>query len=112
MATKKEMGIEKIIKVYIPCPSSKEAEKVAMHLLRKRLIACANIFPIKSMYWWKGNIENTSEYVVLAAARKQDYQTIVTETKKIHPYDVPLIGMFGMNANMEYEKWLIKETKK
>ena len=36
----------KYIFVYITNPTKKEAEKIARHLLEKRLIACANVFPV------------------------------------------------------------------
>jgi periplasmic divalent cation tolerance protein len=44
---------------YITNPSKEEAKRIAKHLLDKRIIACANIFPIESMYWWDGKDQNT-----------------------------------------------------
>ena len=42
--------------VYITCKDKKEARKISRFLLEKKLIACANIFPIESMYRWEGKM--------------------------------------------------------
>jgi len=47
--------------VYITCRDEKEAVKISRHLLNKRLIACSNIHPIRSLYWWKGKIQDGKE---------------------------------------------------
>lgn len=51
----------KYIFVYIANPTRKEAERIARHLLKKRLIACANVFSAESLYQWKGKIEKTKD---------------------------------------------------
>ena len=97
------------ILVYITNPSKKVAKDVALHLLKKRLIACANIFPIESMYWWKGKIEQTKEVVLIAKTRKENFNKVKNEVKKIHPYTVPCIIKLSAEANKDYEDWLNKE---
>lgn len=96
--------------IYITNPDRKTAKKIALRLLKKRLIACANIFPIESVYWWKGKIENAKE-VVLILKTKEKFNKIKNEVKKIHPYSIPCIIKFDVEANEEYENWLKRETK-
>ena len=38
--------------IYITCKDEEEAVKISKHLLDKRLIACSNMYPIRSMFWW------------------------------------------------------------
>ena len=95
--------------LYVISKDKKEAEKISMHLLKKRLIACANIFPIKSMYWWKRKIVNSAEYAVLAKTNNKNYKKAVDEIKKIHSYEIPCILRFDAKANKEYEDWANKE---
>jgi len=40
-----------------------EAKKVARHLLEKRIIGCANVYPIQSMYRWESKIVEGVENV-------------------------------------------------
>ena len=77
------------ILIYVTHRNQKAAEKIANHLLKKRLIACANFFPIKSSYWWKGKIENGKEIVSLLKAKEENWHKIKSEIEKIHPCEPP-----------------------
>ena len=48
-----------IIIIYIAYPNLKEAKRVTGMLLKRRLIACANYFPVASVYRWKGKVEES-----------------------------------------------------
>ena len=93
--------------LYIPCPSKEEAEKIAKELLQKKLIACANIFPISSLYLWKGKIEERNEFVLLVKTNKE----VEEEVKKLHSYENPCIGKIPIEFNKEYSNWLQSELK-
>ncbi len=101
-----------MIFVYITNPTEKEAEKIARHLLKKRLIACANIFPIKSLYHWKKRIAEDREFVLIAKTAAKNYGRIKKEVEKIHPYEIPCIAKIPATANPPYAAWIEKETKK
>ena len=102
----------KYIFVYITNPTKKEAEKIARHLLEKRLIACANIFPIESFYWWKKKIESGKEFVLIGKTIEKKYQKIIGEVEKNHSYSVPCIVKLPVEFNEKYGKWLIGELGK
>lgn len=97
--------------VYITCKDEEEAETISMHLLSKRLIACANISPIKSMYWWKGKIEAQKEVVITAKTLENKYEKIKEEVSKLHSYEIPCILKIGAEANESYDKWVKEEVK-
>ena len=96
---------------YITCRDEKEAEKISLHLLKKRLIACANIFPIRSMYWWQGKIVNEREQAVIAKTNNKNFKKIVGEVKKIHSYSLPCILKLNAAANKDYGAWANKEMR-
>lgn len=93
-----------MVLVYITCKSNKEAEKISRNLLEKKLIACANIFPIKSMYWWENEIVEDNEHVIIAKAL--DFEEVKKAVKRIHSYSVPCILKIDVEANNEYMKWV------
>ncbi len=99
------------ILVYVTYPDIKEANKVATHLLKKKLIACANSFPIKASSCWTGKIEEVNEIISILKTRKGNWKKIKSEIKKIHSYKVPCIMKIEVKANKEYEKWVNKETE-
>ena len=92
--------------VYITHSSEENAQKIADQLLQKKLVACANIFPIKSMYWWNETIENENEYVSIVKTIPENWGILQKEITAIHPYEVPCIMKIVAEANEEYEKWI------
>jgi|SRR3990167_2287093 len=97
--------------VYITCKDKREAERISMRLLRKRLIACANTFPVKSMYWWNKKIIKDNESVVIAKTKDKNFKRIVAEVKRIHSYQIPCILKIDAEANKDYERWANKEMR-
>ncbi len=100
----------KTIFVYITAPSRAEARKIAKYLLDKKLIACANIHKIESLYRWKGKMADESEWVLVCKTVGKNYQKIVKETEKIHSYSVPCVIKIPAFSNDKYFKWVEKET--
>ncbi len=100
-----------MILIYITCKNWQEAVKISAHLLNKRLIACSNMFPIRSMYWWSKKIENTREFAILAKTKEKNYNAIKKEVKKMHSYKIPCILKIGAKANEIYEKWVNGEVE-
>jgi len=96
---------------YIICKDAAEAEKISLHLLKKRLIACANIFPIRSMYRWKGKIMSEAENVIIAKTNEKNFNKVVSEVRKILSYEIPCILKIDSSANKEFGKWADKEMK-
>jgi len=98
--------------VYITTRNSGEAKKISSHLLKKKLIACANIFPIESMYWWQGEIEENVEFVILCKTIDGNFEKIEKEVKKMHEYDIPAIYSWKADKiSKKYSDWIKKETK-
>jgi periplasmic divalent cation tolerance protein len=100
------------ILVYITNPTIEEARKIAKHLLEKKLIACANIFPITSLYWWEGKIADEKEFVLIAKTSEDNYEKVKNEVEKIHSYSTPCIIKIPVSSNKKYFDWLKTEIKK
>lgn len=100
-----------MVLIYITCKDRKEAEKISMLLLKKRLIACANIHPIDSLYWWNSKIERCKEAVIIAKTLDKNYNKIKAEVRKAHSYKVPCIIKIDADANEEYMEWVEKEVQ-
>jgi periplasmic divalent cation tolerance protein len=108
--TEKKRDTMPFILIYTTNRNHSEAQKISEHLLKKKLIACSNMFPIQSKYWWKGKIEKTVEVVSILKTRKELYDKVKKEIEKIHSYSVPCIIKIDVSANAKYEDWIRKET--
>ncbi|XP_076867322.1 protein CutA homolog isoform X2 [Brachyhypopomus gauderio] len=78
------------------------------HIMEKRMAACVNILPRTStMYYWKGEIQDTSEILLLVRTRTSVIQKLTDYVKTIHPYDIPEILSFPVEGgSLSYLKWM------
>ena len=100
-----------MILIYTTAENEKEAEKIVEALLKKRLAACCNIFPIKSRYWWKGKIEKGKEFAILCKTTEKKADAAEKEIKNLHLYETPVIIRFNTTASKEYEEYVVKSTE-
>lgn len=96
--------------VYIPCGSKKEAQKVVSSLLKEKLIACANVFPVLSQYRWKGKVGKSKEVIVFGKTKPALVNKIQARLKSIHSYEVPCILSWAVEANKDFENYVFSET--
>lgn len=96
--------------IYATFGNQESAETAAKKLLEKRLIACAMFLGGKSIYWWKGSLEQTNETVLLAKTPKSMVVKARTELEKIHPYETPCILTLPVDSNPAFLKWAVTET--
>jgi len=98
--------------VYITAPNVKEAEKIGKILVEEKLAACVNIFPIRSIYRWKGKIEKAREVVLIAKTKKTLFSKLAKRVAEIHPYEIPCIVGFDIKqGNEEFLEWIDGETE-
>ncbi|XP_076867321.1 protein CutA homolog isoform X1 [Brachyhypopomus gauderio] len=92
----------------INCPTEQTAKDISRHIMEKRMAACVNILPRTStMYYWKGEIQDTSEILLLVRTRTSVIQKLTDYVKTIHPYDIPEILSFPVEGgSLSYLKWM------
>lgn len=95
---------------YITHPDEAAAKHIADTLLERRLIACANVFPIQSAYWWEGDVQREGEWVSLLKTRSDLELALEAAVRALHPYEVPCIMRYEVRANAEYEQWIVEST--
>lgn len=101
----------KFITIYATYTNNKEAEKIISGLLKGKLIACANLFDVASMYHWKGKIEKGKETVSIIKTKEGNWSKVENYIKKNHSYETPcIINMGEMTTTKEFFKYVNKET--
>ena len=97
-----------LIFVYVTTSSENESKKIAKNVINKNLAACANYFPIKSMYKWKGKLMNDKEFVLILKTVNSKFVKLKKEVERIHSYDIPCITKIKVEPNEKYGDWLKK----
>jgi len=83
------------------------AKTIAKVLIEKRLAACVQMFPIESMYPWKGNICDEIEIILFIKTNSYFFERVKKAIKEIHNYEVPEIIQIPItNGLPEYLKWI------
>jgi len=93
--------------IYITAGDMAEARKIGRILVEERLAACANIFPITSIFRWKGNIDETSEFGIIVKTRTEKVKEIEKRVKELHSYEVPCVVSFKIDdGSSDYLEWI------
>ena len=98
--------------IYVTTSGSDEAETIIRALLEERLIACANMLPeIRSMYHWKGSIQDDREVAFFAKTTKDLTPKVIERVKELHSYECPCVVAIDIQAgNPDFLKWIGDET--
>jgi len=99
-----------MIIVYITCKQAQQARTIAKHLLQEKLIACANIFPVTSLYSEDDTIKEEQEVVLWCKTQEKHYDKIVRTIGDIHSYDIPCVIKLEAEANEAFATWIQEET--
>ena len=99
---------------YMTCKNKVEANKIAYALVKKDLVACANIISnIKSYFKWNNKkINALKESILIGKTVKKNINKIILYVKKISSYDCPCIVFVDIeNGNKEFLSWIKSSTK-
>ena len=99
---------------YMTCKNKIEANKIALDLVKKDLVACANIIPgVKSYFKWnKKKINIIKESILIGKTIKKNMNKIIAHSKKISSYECPCIVFVDIkNGNKDFLSWIKSSTK-
>lgn len=101
------------IVVFITAPNEDEAAEIAKALVKSKLAACVNIIKgVRSIYSWRGNLEDNSEVLMIMKTQKKLFAALSDKTKELHSYDVPeIIALPITGGSEDYLKWLRESTE-
>ena len=98
--------------IYITAKDDEEARKIASSLVKEKLVACVNYFPISSIYRWKQSIENAEEVALIAKTRIDLVDLVIARVKELHSYEVPcVVSWIIEKGNQDYLNWITESTK-
>ena len=100
------------VAVFITASGPDEGARLAEALVAEKLAACVNrIDNVKSVYWWKGNIERASETLLVVKTRADLVERLIARVKELHSYSVPEVIALPIEAgNPDYLRWIYEVT--
>ena len=79
-------------------------------LMEERLIACSNIFPMKSEFRWDGQLCKEDEVVSIFKTNLTLESTVEARILALHAYDLPCIIRYPVGCNDSYAKWVAEQV--
>jgi len=94
-------------------PDRQGAERLAQSLVDARLAACVNILgPCRSVYSWKGKVEQADEHPVLIKTTRDRYAALEAAIRAGHPYELPEVIAVPLATGFSaYLEWVAAETR-
>ena len=98
---------EKSVVVLVTCPRTKFAERLAHGLIQENLAACVNLTAVRSVYRWKGKIEDDRETLLIIKTTLQKFPLLRRYVVGRHPYKVPeIIALPIAQGHAPYLEWV------
>ena len=95
--------------VYVTHKNIEDAKEICKILIDCKLIACANLYPIESLYKWKDEFVNEKEIVSILKTQSKNWIKLKNKIEEIHPYDTPCIAKIDTEFNQKFSKWIDSE---
>jgi uncharacterized protein involved in tolerance to divalent cations len=93
--------------LFLTCKDQREADSITEDLLKKHLIVCSKSTPVKSQFFWKGNIDKEDEVLVVMESDESRFKQIEKVVRSLHSYEqFVLVGFPVTQMAAGVEKWL------
>ncbi len=98
--------------MYVTVKNEEEAKEISTTLVEEKLVACVNMFPIKSIYRWQGKVEHSDEFGMIMKTKDELVEDVIKKVKELHSYEVPCVISFDVGkGNPSFIQWVNDLTK-
>ena len=101
-----------VFMVWTNWPEDHDLTSVTDTLLKEKLAACINRFPVvESAYIWHGQTETAREIPLLLKTTSDLYPALEQRIKALHPYELPEIIAVSVEQGLPaYLQWVDNAT--
>ena len=98
--------------VFITAATPEEAERIGRTLLDERLAACVNTTPVRSAYWWRGQVEEAGETLLIVKTAARLVDALTARVRALHSSTVPeVIAVPIVGGNPDYLRWIDESVR-
>jgi periplasmic divalent cation tolerance protein len=99
--------------LYSTYPSTEAAMAAARLAIDQKLAACVNVYPpMKSVYMWEGEREETGEVAAFFKTRRSLVEAAVGALWAVHDYSLPCFMVLPIEGgNSDYLAWARAQTE-
>ncbi|WP_316521936.1 divalent-cation tolerance protein CutA [Kitasatospora brasiliensis] len=91
--------------------SEEQARALASAVVRERLAACAQVYPVRSVYWWDGEVRDAEEWRIDLKTRAELADRLGAFVAERHSYETPEVIVVPVaGGSADYLAWVAGET--
>ncbi|WP_035846617.1 divalent-cation tolerance protein CutA [Kitasatospora azatica] len=88
-----------------------QARALATAVVGERLAACAQVYPVNSVYWWDGEVQAAPEWRIDFKTRAELADRLAAFIGEQHSYQTPeVIAVPVVTGSTAYLDWINAET--
>ncbi|WP_371501963.1 divalent-cation tolerance protein CutA [Kitasatospora sp. NBC_00374] len=88
-----------------------KARALAGAVVRARLAACAQLYPVRSVYRWDGEVQGAAEWRIDFKTRAELFDRLAAFIGEQHDYDTPeILAVPVTTGSAAYLAWVERET--
>lgn len=87
-------------------PGQEMARSLARQIVESRLAACVQVLQVESVYRWKGNLEETPEWLCLIKTTAETEPRLKEFLLGLHPYELPEYTVMPFSGSQAYLDWV------
>lgn len=98
--------------VFCTAPPS-HSGRLARLIVEERLAACVNISQVRSVFLWKGKIDEEAEDLLIIKTEDLLVEKLAARVKEVHPYELPEIVVLPIVGGDEgYLEWISESLRR
>jgi periplasmic divalent cation tolerance protein len=102
-----KVTLMKLLAIYTTVASRQEAQVLAKSLVERKLVACAQLSEIESLYTWDDEVKQENEVRILFKTTAAQYLTVEAAIRALHPYTLPAVHAVAIERVFEpYAIWV------
>jgi periplasmic divalent cation tolerance protein len=99
--------VRQYVQLQLTCTDRDEATQIADALLEHKLICCAKQSPVHSKSFYKGEIEEADEILLLMDSAEDLFFATEAEVGRIHSYETFVLQMFPLiGLSSAAQEWM------
>lgn len=103
---------QKPVSVVLCTVTAGSAHTIVRQILDRRLAACVNITPVRSLYSWEGSMCDDAEELLVIKTTTEKFHELSEFIVSIHPYELPeVIALPVADGYPPYLAWISGEVK-
>ncbi|HSF88885.1 MAG TPA: divalent-cation tolerance protein CutA [Saprospiraceae bacterium] len=96
---------------YIPVGNADEAASLGNLAIKEQLAACANVFPVQSVFMWQEVMQEEQEFILVLKTMPHKKKALREFLESNHSYKTPGLLSWNAEVNEAYGEWVNQQVK-